>query len=177
MRKWDGAIVCADINEGGKASDPDDYTAPTMVEFSLGDALYLAEKCTAYPRAREIEVLDDYLDRFLLDDLQNPLDGAIGCVFPFPGAVASSYGRAQVYPLVFNLFDSIRPGLRTAASRALGRPEAPPRPTMLRQRGIRPRWPRRAGTGRGSAGGSFATRPRSAARSALCFKPPASTRN
>lgn len=103
----DGAIVCADINEGGKASDPDDYTAPTMVEFSLGDALYLAEKCTAYPRAREIEVLDDYLDRFLLDDLQNPLDGAIGCVFPFPGAVASSYGRAQVYPLVFNLFDSM----------------------------------------------------------------------
>ncbi len=103
----DGAIVCVDIEDGKQAVEAEDYASPVMIECSLGDALFLAEKNTSYPVEREIEVLDDYLDRFLQDDLQNPLDGAVGSTFPSEGSVANGYGRAQVYPLVINLFGSM----------------------------------------------------------------------
>jgi len=117
----DGAIVCTDIEDGKQATGPDDFQSPLMLECSLGDALYLAEKNVTYPVKGQIEALDAYLDKFLEDDLQNPLDGAVGSTFPNLKNVATGFGRAAIYPLVANLYRSMA---RVAANYGAAHPPA-----------------------------------------------------
>jgi hypothetical protein len=103
----DGAILPTEITTGEPILDPGAYAIPFGVEASLADALFLAEKNSHYPVAREIEALDEYLTRFLEDDLQNPGDGSVGSMFGDLNAVAANFGRPQVYPLVFLLYGSM----------------------------------------------------------------------
>jgi len=101
------AILPADIATGLPITDPEAFIGAFGIESSLADALFLAEKNTIYPQTREIEALDDYLEYFLQDKLQNPGDGSVGCSLPDVRAVAANFGRPQVYPLVFCLYHSM----------------------------------------------------------------------
>jgi len=103
----ENAILPADNVTTLPVTEPDAYVAPFGIESSLADALFLAEKNTIYPVTREIEALDAYLSDFLEDDLQNPGDGSVGSSFPDLRCVATNFGRAQVYPLAFCLYQSM----------------------------------------------------------------------
>ncbi|MGV3616388.1 MAG: DUF5695 domain-containing protein [Fimbriimonas sp.] len=103
----EGAILPTDITTGTPISEAEAYAIPFGVEASLADALFLAEKNAHYPDAIQIGVLDDYLEKFLEDDLQNPGDGSVGSMFGDLNAVAGNFGRPQVYPLVFSLYHSM----------------------------------------------------------------------
>jgi hypothetical protein len=109
----DGAILPTDITAGGPITEPEAYAIPFGVEASLADALFLAEKNAHYPDAAQIVALDDYLERFLEDDLQNPGDGSVGSMFSDLNSVAGNFGRPQVYPLVFCLYHSMARVART----------------------------------------------------------------
>ncbi len=99
----DSAILPANLRTGHQLRDAESYAGPFAIESGLSDALFLAEKNTRYPLASEIRVLDDLIDRFVKDDLQNPGDGAVGSSFADFHSVALHYGRAQTHALVFNL--------------------------------------------------------------------------
>jgi hypothetical protein len=101
------AILPADNVTTVPVSEPDAYVAPFGIESSLADALFLAEKNTIYPVDEQIEVLDRYLSDFFEDDLQNPGDFSVGSSFPDLKSVATNFGRAQVYPLAFSLYQSM----------------------------------------------------------------------
>jgi hypothetical protein len=101
------AIVPAENVAAQPIVDPDAYVSPFGIESSLADALFLAEKNSIYPEPSQIEVLDRYLADFVEDDLQNPGDGSVGSSFPDLRSVATNFGRPQVYPLVFCLYQSM----------------------------------------------------------------------
>lgn len=103
----EGAFLPTDITTGNPIVEPEAYMIPFGVEASLADALFLAEKNAHYPVVKQIEALDAYLERFLEDDLQNPGDGSVGSMFGDLNAVAGNFGRPQVYPLVFSLYQSM----------------------------------------------------------------------
>ncbi len=98
------AIVPADNRTGLAIIDVDLFANGFGVISSLSDALFLAEKNTIYPIREQIQVLDQYVDDFLEETLQNPADGSVGSVLTDPRSVATHYGRPQVYPLVMNLY-------------------------------------------------------------------------
>ncbi|AIE86915.1 DUF5695 domain-containing protein [Fimbriimonas ginsengisoli] len=103
----ENAILPADNVSTLPINEPDAYVSPFGIESSLADALFLAEKNTIYPAEEQIAVLDRYLTDFVEDDLQNPGDGSVGSSFPDPRSVATNFGRPQVYPLVFCLYQSM----------------------------------------------------------------------
>ena len=98
------AILPADNRTNQPVLDLDHFASGFGVISSLSDALFLAEKNTIYPVREEILVLDEYVDDFLEEMLQNPSDGSVGSVLADPKSVATHYGRPQVYPLVFNVY-------------------------------------------------------------------------
>lgn len=98
------AIVPADNRTATPIVDMDLFASGFGVISSLSEALFLAEKNTIFPVRDEIKVLDDYVDDFLEEVLQNPADGSVGSVLTDPKSVATHYGRPQVYPLVLNLY-------------------------------------------------------------------------
>lgn len=87
--------------------DHEAYIAPFGIESSLADALFLAEKNSIYPDEAQVQALDTYLSEFVEDDLQNPGDGSVGSSFPDLKSVATNFGRPQVYPLVFCLYQAM----------------------------------------------------------------------
>lgn len=101
------AVVLANIATLAKVDDAMDYLDSSGLECSLADALYLAEKNTIYPDSGQIEVLNQYIQEFLLDDVQNPSSHAVGSVFHSSTAVSAYYGRPLGYPHVFNLYHSM----------------------------------------------------------------------
>lgn len=103
----ENAILPADNVTTIPVTEPDAYVAPFGIESSLADALFLAEKNTVYPDTKQISALDEYLSDFFEDDLQNPGDGSVGSSFPDLKSVATNFGRAQVYPLAFCLYQSM----------------------------------------------------------------------
>ena len=98
------AIVPADNRNGQAILDIEMFANGFGVISSLSDALFLAEKNTIYPVRDQVLVLDEYVDDFLEETLQNPADGSVGSVLSDPRSVATHYGRPQVYPLVMNLY-------------------------------------------------------------------------
>lgn len=103
----DGAILVAHSETGERMASPEEFSGSFPVEGGLGDALFLAEKNSAFPVPGEIAVLDAFIDKFLRDDLQNPADDTVGSAFADGKSVALNYARPHVYPLVFNLYHSM----------------------------------------------------------------------
>ena len=101
------AIVVADVESGDKFETYDAYGNAFALEGSLSDAGFLAEKNAIYPDKAQIQVLDAYVNSFLQDDLQNPSDGAVGSTLTDLGSVALNFGRANMYPRVANLYQSL----------------------------------------------------------------------
>ncbi|MDR3690441.1 MAG: DUF5695 domain-containing protein [Fimbriimonas sp.] len=101
------AILAGDLASASPIADPESFIGPFGIESSLADALFLAEKNTIYPEVEEIEALDEYLDSFIRNSIQNPGDASVGCCIPDFRAVAGSFGRPQVYSLLFNLYHTM----------------------------------------------------------------------
>ncbi len=101
------AILVADPRTGQRLVSATEFTAPFVVEGGLSDALFLAEKNAIYPEPDQVRVLDEFIDEFLRDDLQNPGDDTVGSSFADMNSVALNYGRPHVYPLVFNLYHAM----------------------------------------------------------------------
>lgn len=101
------AILLANYEKQERVTDPDEFAGSSGIECSLADALFLAEKNTIYPERREIKALDDYIDEFLLDDVQNPGDLSVGSVLNDGSSLGAYAGRPLTYPDVFNLYHSM----------------------------------------------------------------------
>lgn len=109
-----GAIMVAHNRTGQRMAAPDEFSGPFSIESGLGDALFLAEKNAVYPEVRQLEVLDQFIERFLRDDLQNPADDTVGSAFADSRSVALNYARPHVYPLVFNFYHAMYRAARVA---------------------------------------------------------------
>lgn len=82
-----------------------EYAEPSGLEYSLGDALFLAEKNTIYPVAEQVTVVDQYIEQFLLNRVQNPSSGAVASVLI--EGIPAYFGRPMTYPSVANLYHSM----------------------------------------------------------------------
>lgn len=103
----DRAILLANYESGEVVTDPEEYAGASGIECSSADALFLAEKNTIYPDRREIRIVDDYIEHFLLDDVQNPGDMSVGSMLDLPKGVGIYAGRPLTYPNIFNLYHSM----------------------------------------------------------------------
>lgn len=101
------AILLTTINNPERVVDPDEYLGASGLECSLADALYLAEKNARFPEQKQIDILDRYIDEFLLDDVQNPATHAVGSVIDQSHRIGAFTGRPMVYPHVINLYASM----------------------------------------------------------------------
>lgn len=100
------AIVLTNIATGEKIVDPTEYAESSGIECALADALFLAEKNALYPDPAQIRILDDFINEFLLDEIQNPSSHAVASVLT-DGGVGSYFGRPLGYPHVFNLYHAM----------------------------------------------------------------------
>lgn len=105
--RLDGAIVLTNIADSKPVMGPEEYAESSGIECSLADVLFLAEKNTIYPLKAEIDIVERYIEGFLLDDVQNPASFAVGSVFEDEKGTASYFGRPLGYPHVFNLYHSM----------------------------------------------------------------------
>jgi hypothetical protein len=101
------AIVAANTLESSPVLDVETFVTPFGIESGLADALFLAEKNTIYPRRDQIECLEAYLTHFLEKKVVNPSDLSVGSLLPNPHGVAVDSGRAQLYSIVFCLYDAM----------------------------------------------------------------------
>ncbi len=110
------AIALTNIESGQQVLAESEYLESSGLECAVADALFLAEKNALRPVAKEITVLDQFIEDFLLDDLQNPGTGAVASVIQ-EGA-AGYFGRPMSYPAVMCLYHAASqiarhtPGLR-----------------------------------------------------------------
>ncbi len=93
-------------------AQPSNNEPPTLmgasgVECTIADALYVAEKNTIYPVKKQIKAVDNFIGKFLLKRIQNPLTMEVGNIFEADAEIAQSYGKPIVYPHVFNLYYSM----------------------------------------------------------------------
>lgn len=101
------AIVPTHIKTGQQVTGHDEFTRPFTVESCLSDALFLAEKNTLYPDAREIEIVEAFVEEFVLDDLQNPGTFAVGSAFPDLFSASTNFRNAHSYVLLTLLYDAL----------------------------------------------------------------------
>jgi hypothetical protein len=104
---FDKAILVTNFRTGERITHPEDYSGPFAIQGGLSDALFLAEKNVCYPESGQIAALENLIERFVRDDLQNPADDAVGSSFADAQSVALNFGHTSVYPLVFNLYHSM----------------------------------------------------------------------
>ncbi|MCW5939107.1 MAG: hypothetical protein KF884_03795 [Fimbriimonadaceae bacterium] len=103
----DSAIVLTDIDANRPVTDLEEYADASGLECSLADTLFLAEKNTVYPDSSQIALLDRTINDFLLDDVQNPGNLAVGSSVEDERGIATYYGRPLSYPHVFNLYHAM----------------------------------------------------------------------
>lgn len=101
------AFLVADTVTGHKLSAEEELGGGFAVEGGLSDALFLAEKNAIYPDRAQIRQLDDYIQDFVRDDLQNPGDDTVGSAFTDSRSVALNYGRPEMYPMTYSLYHSM----------------------------------------------------------------------
>ncbi|MBX7131883.1 MAG: hypothetical protein K1X67_04300 [Fimbriimonadaceae bacterium] len=102
--RLDAAILLTNTVTGEKVLDSEEYEGASGIECSLADALFLAEKNAHYPERAEIKILDDYVDEFLLNAIQNPGDMSVASVLATSTSMGTYSGRPLTYPDVFNLY-------------------------------------------------------------------------
>lgn len=103
----DQAVLLTNIRNGERLLHPDYYTVPFAIESGLADAMFLAEKNALMPDVAQIAQLDRFIFDFLRDDLQNPGDGSVGCLFADFRSVALNFSRARIYPLVIGIYEAM----------------------------------------------------------------------
>ena len=103
---FDQTIVPGNLKDQKPHKNPAYYSA-AEIESSLADALFLAEKNSIYPDSEQIQILDHYIDHFLLDKIQNPGDMSVCSVLKENGKIPAYPGRLMIYPYVFNLYHSM----------------------------------------------------------------------
>lgn len=82
----------------GHTQLPDAFNTPWGIIGSLADALFLVEKNRVYPDLEQIEIIDRYIEQFLLKKFQKPGQGTFGAISPnWEGGVAMDASRAQIY--------------------------------------------------------------------------------
>ncbi len=101
------AICLANTDTNEPITTREEFSGASGIECSLADALFLAEKNTLYPDRAEIKVLDEYIEGFLLERVQNPGDFSVGSTLGENFAVGSYAGRPLTYPAVFNLYHAM----------------------------------------------------------------------
>lgn len=107
LARLDRAILLTNTVTGERVIDSEEYEGASGLECSLADALFLAEKNAIYPRRDEIAVLDDYLEGFLLKQVQNPGDMSVASVLASTASMGTYSGRPLTYPDVFNLYHAL----------------------------------------------------------------------
>ncbi len=102
------AIVAAELRQifevPNLVLNATDYAEPNGLEYSLGDALFLAEKNAIYPEQGQIKIIDEYIETFLLGRVQNPSNGAVASILL--DGIPAYFGRPMSYPHVANLYHS-----------------------------------------------------------------------
>lgn len=75
---------------------------------SLADATFLAEKNCTFLELEQVEVLDNYVEKFLLKRIQKPSQGVIGAILAdWADSVAVDGSRSQLYVHVARLYLSL----------------------------------------------------------------------
>jgi len=88
-------------------TDPSNFISAFGVESILSEALFLAEKNAIYPERLEIGILENFIEKFLRTNLQNPSTGAVASSFMDSASTGVHFGRPQVYPMVAALYDAL----------------------------------------------------------------------
>lgn len=101
------AIVLTNIETGAQSVQADEYQESSGLECALADTLFLAEKNALYPKADEIEALQETVREFIRDDVQNPSNFAVASVLVEGSGAGAYFGRPLSYPHVFNLYHSL----------------------------------------------------------------------
>lgn len=100
----DHAVVMANVMDIKPVAEREEYFESSGLEGSIADALFLAEKNSIYPDRNQIELLDDYIEKFLLVRVQNPATGAVASALDEVAAMGEQFGRPLGYPHVMNLY-------------------------------------------------------------------------
>lgn len=101
------AICLANTDTNQLSTSREEFAGSSGIDCSLADALYLACKNVIYPVKDEIRILDEYIEEFLLDRVQNPGDFSVGSTLGDHLMVGSFAGRPLTYPTVFNLYHAM----------------------------------------------------------------------
>lgn len=107
------AITLVDTTTNTAITEAEEFVGASGIECSLADAVLLAEKNAHYPLREEITVLDNYLEHFLLDDVQNPSDMSVASVLMDGTGLGAYSGRPLTYPSVFCLYHAMYRVART----------------------------------------------------------------
>ena len=99
------AIVLSNISSSNLQAAESDFAEASGLECSLADALFLAEKNAVYPVAGEIRTIDNYVEQFLRERVQNPSNSAVASLLS--GGLPCGFGRPMSYPHVANLYHSM----------------------------------------------------------------------
>ncbi len=84
----------------------DDYWGCGCYEGGITDAMYLAEKNSIYPDEKQVKILEEYINRFLLEKIQNPVTFEVAWIIRKEG-FPDRTGRFYNYAHVFNLYHSM----------------------------------------------------------------------
>ncbi|MBS1728184.1 MAG: hypothetical protein JST51_15805 [Armatimonadetes bacterium] len=102
---FEHAIVPADLSEETKAVA--EFDNSWAIISSLADATFLAEKNRIYFDPDQVKVLDDYIEKFLLQRFHKPGQGTFGAICPpWKDSIAMDGSRAQLYVLAAKFYVS-----------------------------------------------------------------------
>jgi hypothetical protein len=97
------AIAQVDLGTGRLLTDIGEF----VIDWSLADALFLAEKNSLFPVRSEIEVLERYVHDFIRAKVQNPGDGMVGSVLSDTAGCAVAFADPTLYPLMVGLYHAM----------------------------------------------------------------------
>lgn len=117
----DGAVLVVNRKTAQPIVDVRDPMGSGSYEGGLTDAWFLAEKNTLYPDIEQIELLDHYIEDFLLVRLQNPSDMTVGFIMTSEDGVGFDFGRPYHYPHLINLYEAMY-----RIARYVGKTKEPP---------------------------------------------------
>ncbi|HRF59577.1 MAG TPA: DUF5695 domain-containing protein [Fimbriimonadaceae bacterium] len=105
--RFDKAILLTNIVDHEQVTEADEYEGASGIECSLADALFLAEKNANYPDRIQIRTLDEYIEDFLLEQVQNPGDMSVASALGDGTSLGVYAGRPLTYPDVVSLYHAM----------------------------------------------------------------------